>query len=60
MVDKVTTFTHGTTLEVLENRGHKEHRVCCPGGGMCRYAKDEYEAQDFVQQFEDFFKYHYA
>jgi len=54
----MTTYTHGTTLEVFENRGHKEHRVCTPGGGMCRYAKDQYEAEDFAKAFEEFFEYH--
>ena len=60
MADKVTTFTHGTTLEVFENKGHKEHRVCCYGGGMWRYARDEYEARDFIRMFEDLSKYHCA
>jgi|TARA_R100001129_G_C5321545_1_gene247752 hypothetical protein len=56
----MTTFTHGTTLEIFENRGHKTRLVCCPGGGMCRYAKDEYEAEDFARMFEEFFEYHCA
>ena len=56
----MTTFTHGTTLEVFENKGHKEHLVCCYGGGMCRYARDEYEARDFIRMFEDLSKYHCA
>ena len=56
----MTTYTHGTTLEVLEERGHKVHRVCCHGGGMCRYAKNAYEAQDFIRTFEEFSSYHCA
>jgi len=54
----VTTLQHGTTIEVFENRGHKEHLVCCPGGGTCRYAKDADQAKTFAELYEELFNYH--
>jgi len=53
----VTTFPHGTTIETLNNHGHTFHRVCAPGGGVCRYAYNEELAQDFAQTYEEIFNY---
>ena len=54
MVNRVTTYPHGTTIEVLNVRGHIERRVCTSGGGMCRIARDEYEAENFARIFEEY------
>ena len=56
----MTTYPHGTTIEVLNVRGHIERRVCTQGGGMCRYAKDEYEAESFAKMFEELSTHHCA
>ena len=50
----MTTYPHGTTIEVLYVRGKIERRVCTYGGGMCRIAKDEYEADSFAKIFEEY------
>ena len=50
----MTTYPHGTTIEVLNVRGHIERRVCTSGGGMCRIARDEYEAENFARIFEEY------
>ena len=50
----MTTYPHGTTIEVLDVRGHIERRVCTAGGGVCRIARDEYEADNFAQIFEEY------
>ena len=57
LVTKVTTFPHGTTIETLNDSGHVFHRVCAPGGGVCRYADNEDIAQDFAQTYEEIFNY---
>ena len=56
-MDKMTTLPHGTTIEILGGEGLYQHRVCCPGGGICRIARDSYEADDFAKIYEDFFNY---
>ena len=53
----MTTLLHGTTIENLGGDGLYQHRVCCPGGGTCRIARDSYEADDFAKIYEDFFNY---
>jgi|TARA_X000000368_G_scaffold61349_1_gene43262 hypothetical protein len=53
----VTTFLHGTTIETLNDQGRIFHRVCAPGGGVCRYAETEDTAQDFAQTYEEIFNY---
>ncbi len=50
----MTILPHGTTIEALEIKGHIEHRVCNKGGGMCRIARDEYQAKDFARLFEEY------
>jgi len=53
----MTILPHGTTIEVFENRGHKQHLVCANGGGVCRYATNPYEAGKFADTFEEFSKH---
>ena len=53
----MTTLVHGTTIETFQKRGHLEHRVCAPGGGLCRYTKDEYQANIFANLYEELFIY---
>jgi len=53
----VTTLSHGTTIETIIDHGHLSHRVCIPGGGMCRYADTEEIAQEFASTYEDLYKY---
>ena len=53
----MTTFPHGTTIETLNDSGHVFHRVCAPGGGVCRYADNEDIAQDFANIYEEYFKH---
>ena len=57
MVDKMTILPHGTTIEIFEKRGHKQHLVCSNGGGVCRYAQTEDEATIFADTFEEFSKH---
>jgi len=57
MVDKMTILPHGTTIEIFQNSGHTQHLVCASGGGMCRYAKTEDEADRFANTFEQFSKH---
>ena len=57
MVDKMTILPHGTTIEIFEKRGHKQHLVCSNGGGVCRYAQTEDEATKFADTFEEFSKH---
>jgi len=53
----MTVLPHGTTIEVLGNKGLYQHRVCSPGGGICRIARDSYEADDFANLYERMFNY---
>ena len=53
----MTTLSHGTTIETINNHGHVFHRVCVPGGGMCRYAETEDTAQGFASTFEELYKH---
>ena len=54
---KVTILPHGTTIETVTNRGHTFHRVCDPGGDMCRYTENQDTAQDFAAIYEEIFDY---
>jgi hypothetical protein len=53
----VTILPHGTTIETVTNRGHTFHRVCDPGGDMCRYTENQDTAQDFAAIYEEIFDY---
>ena len=50
----MTTFPHGTTIEVLADRGKRLFIVCNKGGGMCRISDDEYQAYHFADLFEEY------
>ena len=49
----MTTYPHGTTIEVLHKHGRRSYRVCTQGGGMCRITEDDYQAQSYAKLFEE-------
>ena len=49
----MTTYPHGTTIEVLHKHGRRSYRVCTQGGGMCRITEDDYQAQTYAKIFEE-------
>ncbi len=53
----MTILPHGTTIETISDQGHIFHRVCVPGGGMCRYTENHDAAQDFAAIYEEIFDY---
>ena len=53
----MTILPHGTTIETVNDHGHIFHRVCDPGGDMCRYTENQDPAQDFAAIYEEIFNY---
>lgn len=50
----IQTLSKGTTIELGEDRhGNQVHRICTPGGSMCRYAEPYHVAITYAQQFEE-------
>lgn len=50
----IQTLPHGTTIELLDDKhGNQVHRVCTPGGSMCRYVEPYHVAITYGQQYED-------
>ena len=57
LTTKVTILPHGTTIETISDQGHIFHRVCDPGGDMCRYTENQDTAQDFAAIYEEIVNY---
>lgn len=51
------TFDNGTTIEFGSDlHGNQVHRVCTPGGSMCRFAEPYHVALTYAQQYEELYK----
>jgi hypothetical protein len=52
----IQTFPCGTTIELGEDRHHNQvHRVCTPGGSMCRYVEPYHCALVYAEQYEEMY-----
>lgn len=52
----IQTLPRGTTIELGEDyHGNQVHRICNPGGSMCRFAEPYHVAITYAQQFEQFY-----
>jgi hypothetical protein len=52
----VQTFPNGTTIEFGEDHhGNQVHRICNPGGSMCRYAEPYHVALTYANQYEEYY-----
>jgi hypothetical protein len=50
----IQTYPNGTTIELGEDaHGNQVHRVCTPGGSMCRYVEPIHCAMVYAQYFEE-------
>jgi hypothetical protein len=52
----IQTLPHGTTIELLDDKhGNQVHRVCTPGGSMCRYVEPYHCALVYAAQYEEYY-----
>ncbi len=55
-MEVIQTFEKGTTIEFGEDHhGNQVHRICTPGGSMCRFAEPYHVALTYGQQYEEFY-----
>ena len=54
-MDVIQTFPNGTTIEFGEDsHGHHVHRVCNPGGSICKYTEPFHCALTYANYFEEY------
>ena len=52
----IQTFPKDTTIELGEDQHNNQvHRVCTPGGSMCRYVEPYHCALTYAEQFEEWY-----
>jgi hypothetical protein len=52
----IQTLPHGTTIELLDDKhGNQVHRVCTPGGSMCRLTEPYHVALTYGMQYEEYY-----
>jgi hypothetical protein len=55
-MDVIQTFPNGTTIEFGEDsHGHHVHRVCNPGGSICKYTEPFHCALTYANYFEEYY-----
>jgi len=53
-MEVIMTYPNGTTIELGEDSHRNQvHRVCTPGGSMCRFVEPIHVAMTYAQQYED-------
>lgn len=57
-MEVIQTFPNGSTIEFgSDPSGNHVHRICNPGGSICRYAEPFHCALTYAMQFEEYFNY---
>ena len=52
----IQTLPHGTTIELMDDKhGNQVHRVCTPGGSMCRYVEPYHCAITYAEQYDQYY-----
>ena len=52
----IQTLPNGTTIELGEDSvGTQTHRVCTPGGSLCRYVEPYHCALTYGQEFDEYY-----
>ena len=55
-MDVMQTLPRGTTIEVgIDSHGNQVHRICTPGGSMCRFAEPFHVAITYANQYEEYY-----
>lgn len=55
-MEVIQSFDNGTTIEIgVDRHGNQVHRICTPGGSMCRFAEPYHVALTYAQQYEEFY-----
>jgi hypothetical protein len=53
----IQTLENGTTIEFGEDHhGNQVHRVCTPGGSMCRLVEPYHCAITYAEQYEECYR----